>query len=63
MVQWYPGHMAKALREMEEKVKLVIYEDKLRRYFPKNYTKEQIEDTVMKQIQKWHKNREKENER
>ena len=48
--------------EKEEKVKLVIYEDKLRRYFPKNYTKEQIEDTVMKLIQKWHKNREKENE-
>lgn len=23
MVQWFPGHMAKALREMEEKVKLV----------------------------------------
>lgn len=23
MVQWYPGHMAKALREMEEKIKLV----------------------------------------
>ena len=51
------------LSEKEEKVKLVIYEDKLRRYFPKNYTKEQIEDTVMKLIQKWHKNREKENER
>ena len=49
--------------EKEEKVKLVIYEDKLRRYFPKNYTKEQIEDTVMKLIQKWHKNRKKENER
>lgn len=49
--------------EKEEKVKLVIYEDKLRRYFPKNYTKEQIEDTVMKLIQKWYKNREKENER
>ena len=49
--------------EKEEKVKLVIYEDKLRRYFPKNYTKEQIEDTVMKLIQKWHKNRGKENER
>ena len=49
--------------EKEEKVKLVIYEDKLRRYFPKNYTNEQIEDTVMKLIQKWHKNREKENER
>ncbi len=49
--------------EKEQKVKLVIYEDKLRRYFPKNYTKEQIEDTVMKLIQKWHKNREKENER
>lgn len=49
--------------DKEQKVKLVIYEDKLRRYFPKNYTKEQIEDTVMKLIQKWHKNREKENER
>lgn len=49
--------------EKEQKVKLVIYEDKLRRYFPKNYTKEQIEETVMKLIQKWHKNREKENER
>ena len=46
-----------------ESIKLVIYEDKLRRYFPKSYTKEQIEDTVMKLIQKWHKNREKENER
>ena len=47
----------------KESIKLVIYEDKLRRYFPKNYTKEQIENTVMKLIQKWHKNREKENER
>ncbi len=47
----------------QESIKLVIYEDKLRRYFPKSYTKEQIEDTVMKLIQKWHKNRKKENER
>ena len=47
----------------QESIKLVIYEDKLRRYFPKSYTKEQIEYTVMKLIQKWHKNREKENER
>ena len=47
----------------QESIKLVIYEDKLRRYFPLSYTKEQIEDTVMKLIQKWHKNREKENER
>ena len=47
----------------QESIKLVIYEDKLRRYFPKSYTKEQIGDTVMKLIQKWYKNREKENER
>ena len=47
----------------QESIMLVIYEDKLRRYFPKSYTKEQIEDTVMKLIQKWHKNREKENSR
>lgn len=49
--------------QKEPGIKLVIYEDKLRRYFPKSYTKEQIEDTVMKLIQKWHKNREKENYR
>ena len=49
--------------QKEPGIKLVIYEDKLRRYFPKSYTKEQIEDTVMKLIQKWHKNREKENSR
>lgn len=46
--------------QREKGIKLVIYEDKLRRYFPKNYTKEQIEDTVMKLIQKWHKNQEEE---
>ena len=23
MIQWYPGHMAKAIREINEKVKLV----------------------------------------
>ena len=23
MIQWYPGHMAKAIREIEEKIKLV----------------------------------------
>ena len=23
MVQWYPGHMAKAFREMDEKIKFV----------------------------------------
>ena len=28
MVQWYPGHMAKALREMEEKVKLVDFQER-----------------------------------
>ena len=49
--------------QKEPGIKLVIYEDKLRRYFPKSYTKEQIEDTVMKLIQKWHKNRGKENSR
>ena len=23
MIQWYPGHMAKAIREINEKIKLV----------------------------------------
>ena len=49
--------------EKENKMKIVLYEDKFRKYFPKNYSQKDIEDTVIKLIQKWHRNLEKEKER
>lgn len=49
--------------EKENKMKIVLYEDKFRKYFPESYSQKDIEDTVMKLIQKWHRNLEKGKER
>lgn len=51
--------------QKEEKLKITLNEDKLRKYFPKNYSKQQIEDTVMKLIEGWYRKRQqnRENER
>lgn len=46
-----------------EKLKVTIGEDKLRKYFPKSYSKQQIEDTVMKLIEGWYRKRKQEMER
>jgi len=48
-----------------EKVKITLGEDKLRKYFPKSFTPQQIEDTVMKLIEGWYRKRQqnRENER
>lgn len=46
-----------------EKLKVTIGEDKLRKYFPKSYSKQQIEDTVMKLIEGWYRKRQQEMER
>lgn len=46
-----------------EKLKVTIGEDKLRKYFPKSYSKQQIEDTVMKLIEGWYRKRQQEKER
>lgn len=43
-----------------EKVKITLGEDKLRKYFPKSYSKQQIEDTVMKLIEGWYRKRQQE---
>ena len=43
--------------------KVTISEDKINRYFPKNYTKEQIEETVLRLIQGWYKKRQQTHER
>lgn len=46
-----------------EKLKVTIGEDKLRKYFPKSYSKQQIEDTVMKLIENWYRKRQQNIER
>ncbi len=49
--------------EKAPKRKVIISEDKINRYFPKNYTKEQIEETVLRLIQGWYKKRQQSHER
>ena len=49
--------------DKEEKLKITLGEDKIRKYFPKSYSKEQIEETVLKLIKDWHRKREKNYER
>ena len=49
--------------DKEEKLKITLGEDKIKKYFPKNYSKEQIEETVLKLIKDWHRKREKNYER
>ncbi len=46
-----------------EKVKITLEEDKIKKYFPKNYTKQQIEDTILKLLENWHRKREQGKER
>lgn len=38
-----------------EKIKIILEEDKIKRYFPKNYTRRQIEDIVMRLLEQWHR--------
>ncbi len=51
------------MEQKPEKVKFSLSDDVVKKYFPKSYTKEQIEDTVLKLIRRWHKNRTQERER
>ena len=46
-----------------EKVKITFEEKDLKKYFPKNYTKQQIEDTILKLLENWHRKREQGKER
>lgn len=52
------------MREQKpEKMKITIGEDKIKKYFPKSYSKQQIENTVMRLIENWYKKRQQEKER
>ena len=41
--------------QKEEKVKITLGNDKLKKYFPKGYSKQQMEDTIIKLLEKWHR--------
>ena len=43
--------------EKPTKLRVVLKEDRLREYFPKSYSQQQIEDTIMKLIKQWARRR------
>ena len=45
------------LEQKPEKIKVVLKEDRLRKYFPKNYTPKQMQDIIEKLLSKWARNR------
>ncbi|WP_404815172.1 ParB/RepB/Spo0J family partition protein [Ructibacterium gallinarum] len=51
------------MEQKPEKLKITISEDKIKKFFPKSYSKQQIEDTVMKLIEGWYRKRQQEMER
>ena len=46
-----------------ETIKITLGEDKLKKYFPKSYTKAKMEEIILKLLDKWHRQRENEKER
>lgn len=38
-----------------EKIKITFDEEKINRYFPKNYSKKQIEDTIIRLLEQYRK--------
>ena len=41
--------------QKEEKIKITLGDDKLKKYFPKGYSKQQMEETIIKLLEKWHR--------
>ena len=41
--------------QKEEKIKITLHDDKFKKYFPKGYSKQQMEDTIIKLLEKWHR--------
>ena len=46
-----------------EKIKITLNDDQIKKYFPKSYTKKQIEDVIIKLLEGWHRKREQGKER
>lgn len=51
------------MEQKSETIKITLGEDKLKKYFPKSYTKAKMEEIILKLLDKWHKQRENEMER
>lgn len=49
--------------QKEEKIKITLTDDKLKKYFPKSYSKQKIEDTIIKLLEDWQRKRQRETER
>lgn len=49
--------------EKPEKLKITLADEQIKKYFPKNYTKKQMEDTIIKLLENWHRKREQGKER
>lgn len=47
----------------EELDKVTINNEVLRKYFPRSYTPKQMQDTIIKLLENWHKKRQKNIER
>jgi ParB family chromosome partitioning protein len=43
--------------------KVTLTADKIKKYFPKSYTPRQMEDTIIKLLEGWHKKRTQQQER
>ena len=46
-----------------EKLKITLGDEQIKKYFPKNFTKRQMEDTIIKLLENWHRKREQNMER
>ena len=51
------------IEQKPETIKITLGEDKLKKYFPKSYTKAKMEEIILKLLDKWHRQRENEMER
>ena len=48
------------MEQKPETIKITLGEDKLKKYFPKSYTKAKMEEIILKLLDKWHRQRENE---
>ena len=46
-----------------EKIKITLGDEQIKKYFPKSFTKKQMEDTIIKLLEIWHRKREQNKER
>lgn len=44
-------------KKPEERDKLIFTSDKLRKFFPKSYTPEQMETTILRLLEQWQRKR------